>query len=304
MDYVNLQYLQLSSYRCIDMKVGRAIARRFAETMLFWRGHFRAKEVQDFLGVSERTARGLIADWRDAGILPRYRHSAERRLVPDDEFDPGPPVTDPNVAFSLLVVADLLPGNPFSSTALLNGGHDLSISAPIASARTREVLAAGLDRQAVRLIYASKTGSQELVFSPSALVRSRGRYHLRGHRADGRDAFGKRLDDRYVDVVPARVIEAWRTEEARFIGLEDDTDWHTFEERRFVLSNALSEEERRCYEHEYGIVDDDQMKVKKRRALMPYVLQELSERRCWRHDGTSVRIWEAVDFVPTKSRVE
>lgn len=284
------------------MIVGRAIARRFAETMLFWRGHLRAKEVQDFLGVSERTARSLISAWRDAGILPRYRYSSERRLVPDDEFDPGSPVTDPNVAFSLLVVADLLPGNPFSSTAPLSGGHDLSISAPIASARTREVLAACLDRQAVRLIYASKTGSQEFVFSPSALVRSRGRYHLRGHRAEGHDASGKRLDDRYVDVVPARAIEAWRTEEAHFVGLEDDTDWHTFEERRFVLSNALSEEERRCYEHEYGMVDDDQLKVKKRRALMPYVLQELSERRCWRRDGTSVRIWETVDFVPTKSR--
>ena len=50
------------------------------------------------------------------------------------------------------------------------------------------------------------------------------------------------------------------------------------------------------------MVDDDQLKVKKRRALMPYVLQELSERRCWRRDGTSVRIWETVDFVPTKSR--
>ena len=286
------------------MKVGQAIARRFAETMLFWRGHLRAKEIQDFLGVSERTARSLISDWRDAGILPRYRHSSERCLVPDDEFDPGPSVTDPNVAFSLLIVADLFPGNPFSSTALLKGGHDLSISAPIASARIREVLAACLDRQAVRLIYASKTGSQEFVFHPSALIRSRGRYHLRGYRTDGRDALGNRLNNRYVDVLPARAIESWRAEETRFVGLEDDTDWHTFEERQFVLSNDLSEEERRCYEHEYNIVDDDQLKVKKRRALMPYVLQELSEHRCWRRDGSSVRIWEVADPVPIQSCVE
>ena len=284
------------------MTVGRAIARRFAETMLFWRGHLKAKEVQGFLGVSERTARGLIADWRDAGILPRYRHSSARRLVPADEFDPGPPVTDLNVAFSLLIVADLFPGNPFSSTTLPNSGHDLSISAPVASERTREVLAACLDRQAVRLIYASKTGSQEFVFHPSALIRSRGRYHLRGYRADGHDALGNRLKDRYVDVVPARAIESWRAEETPFIGLENDTDWHTFEKRQFVLSNDLSEKERRCYEHEYNIVDDDQLKVKKRRALMPYVLQELSERRCWRHDGTSVPIWEVVGLLPTKSR--
>ena len=284
------------------MTVGRAIARRFAETMLFWRGHLRAKEVQDFLGVSERTARGLIAEWRDAGILPRYRHSSAKCLVPDDTFDPGPPVTDLNVAFSLLIVADLLPGNPFSSTALLNGGHDLSISAPIAPARTREILAAGLDRQAVKLIYASKTGSQEFVFHPSALIRSRGRYHLRGYRADGRDTLGNHLKNRYVDIVPARAIESWREKEARFVGLENDTDWHMIEERQFVLSNDLSEDERRCYEHEYNLGDRDHLKVKKRRALMPYVLQELSERRCWRRNGPSVPIWEAVEHVPTQSR--
>ena len=82
-------------------------ALRFAETMLYWRGHLKAKEVQDFLGVSERTARSLISKWRrfDA-ILPPYRPGAERCLVPTEEFDPGPAVTDPNVALSLLLVAD------------------------------------------------------------------------------------------------------------------------------------------------------------------------------------------------------
>ena len=51
------------------------------------------------------------------GILPLYRPSAERRLVPTEDFDPGPAVTDPNVALSLLMVGDLLPGNPFSLVA-------------------------------------------------------------------------------------------------------------------------------------------------------------------------------------------
>ena len=81
------------------MEIGRKIARRFAETMLFWRGHLRAKDIQDFLGVSERTARSLISDWRAEGLLPRYKPSAERRLVPMEKFDPGPSVTDPGSAF-------------------------------------------------------------------------------------------------------------------------------------------------------------------------------------------------------------
>ena len=103
------------------MRVGREIAQRFAETMLYWRGHLRAKEVQDFLGVSERTARGLIADWRrfDA-ILPRYRPGAERCLVPPEEFDPGLAVTDPNVALSLLLVADRFPGQARNLLRSLN----------------------------------------------------------------------------------------------------------------------------------------------------------------------------------------
>ena len=204
-------------------------------------------------------------------------------------------MTDPNVALSLLVVADSVPGNPFSPVAPLGGGHDLAVSAPIPSAATRGVIAACLDRQAVRLIYASKTGCQEFVFHPSAVIRSRGRYHLRGYRAEGRDATGKRLDDRYVDVVPARAVEAWRAEEISFVGLEDDLNWQTFEERQVFLSSELSSEERLCYEHEYGIAETGKLVVRMRRALMSYVLQELSERRCWRRDGTFARIWETAD---------
>ena len=270
-------------------------ALRFAETMLYWRGHLKAKEIQDFLGVSERTARSLISKWRrfDA-ILPLYRPGAERRLVPTEEFDPGPAVTDPNVALSLLLVADHLPGNPFASVSPLGGGHDLAISAPIRSRASRELLAACLDRHPVWLFYAAKTGRQEFVFHPSALIRSRGRYHLRGYRSEGRRATGRSLDSRYIDIVPARTIESRRTEQIPFIGLENDIDWHTFEKRRFLLSSELSEEERLCYEHEYGIADSGVLKVEQRRALMHYVLEELSERRCWHRDGTSVPIWEGL----------
>ena len=274
------------------MRLDQKIARRFAETMLFWRGHLRAKEVWELLGVSERTARSLISEWREAGLLPRYQASTERRLVPAEEFDPAPAVTDPKVALSLLLVADCHPGNPFAPVAPPGGGHDLAISALISSKAARGVLAACLDRRAVSVIYAAKRGRQEFVFSPSALVRSRGRYHLRGFRADGRDAIGNQLDDRYVDMVPARSIEAWGMPDASFVALENDGDWHTIEQRTFYLSSALTEEERLCYEHEYGIADLGKLVVRKRRALMPYVLQELSERRCWHKDGTWVPVWE------------
>ena len=276
-------------------KLEDEIALRFAETMLYWRGHLRAKEVQDFLGVSERTARSLIAGWRRFNsILPPYRPGAERCLVPTEEFDPGPAVTDPNIALSLLLVADHVPGSPFSPVAPLGGGYDLALSAPIPSRPSREVIAACLERRPVLLFYAAKPGIQEFVFHPSALIRSRGRYHLRGYRSEGRITTGRSLDSRYIDMVPARTIESQRTDQIPFIGLGDDIDWHTFEERRFFLSSELSEEERLCYEHEYGIADSGVLKVEKRRALMPYVLQELSERRCWRRDGTSVPIWEGL----------
>lgn len=273
------------------MQLCREVARRFAETMFFWRGHLRAKEVWEFLGVSERTARSLISEWREAGILPRYQPTPERRLFPAEEFVPGPAVIDPRVALSLLLMADQLPGNPFAPFALPGGGHDLAISALTSSKAARQVLAACLDRRAVTVIYAGKTGRQEFVLSPSALVRSRGRYHLRGYRADGRDALGHRLHDRYVDMVPARSIEAWPTPSGNFVGLDNDDEWHAFEKRTFSFSSELSDEERLCYEHEYGIADLGKLVVRERRALMPYVVQELSERRCWRQDGTQVPIW-------------
>ena len=274
------------------MQLGKRVARRFAETMLFWRGHLRAREVWEFLGVSERTARSLLLEWRDAGILPRYRPNAERRLVPAEEFTPGPDVIDPRVAWALLLLADRLPGNPFASVAPPGGGHDLAISALTSSMAAREVLAACLDRRAVTVIYAAKTGRQEFVFSPSAVVRSRGRYHLRGYRADGSDALGNRLDDRYVDMVPTRSVEAWPAPSGPFVGLDNDDEWHAFERRTFSFSAELSDEERLCYEHEYGIADLGKLKIEERQALMPYVVQELSERRCWRRDGTLVPIWD------------
>lgn len=111
------------------MRINRRVIRRFAETMLFWRGHLRAREVQDFAGVSERTARNLLSEWRTKGLLPPYRPSAERCLIPAEDFDPGPLVTDPAMAFSLLLAAEHLPGNPFALCALPGGGHDLSLTA-------------------------------------------------------------------------------------------------------------------------------------------------------------------------------
>ena len=275
-------------------KLETEIALRFATTMLYWRGHLRTKEVQDFLGVSERTARSLIGNWRRfEAVLPPYHATAERRLVPTEDFDPGPTVTDPNAALALLLVADCLPGNPFSPAAPLGGGHDLTLTASVPSRAIREVLAACLDRQAVWLIYAAKMGLQEFVFHPSALIRSRGRYHLRGYRTAGREvSTGLPLDPRYVDMIPARAVEAQRKTDLVFIGLEEDDDWHAFEEGQYVPSSELSAEERLCYEHEYGIADSGVLKVRQRRALMPYVRQELSERRCWRRDGTSVPIWD------------
>lgn len=237
----------------------------------------------------------MTSEWRSRGLLPPYRPSAERCLVPVEEFDPGPHVTDPNVALSLLLAAGQSPGNPFSTTALPGDGHDLSLTTRIPSGPIREIVAACIDRAPVRLVYAAKTGGQEFDFSPSALVRSRGRYHLRGHRANGRGAHRESLEDRYVDVVPARAIEAWRAVDTRFVGLEGDDDWNTFERERYVLSSELSDEERLCYEHEYGISESGELRVGERRALMPYVRQELSERRCWRRDGTSVPIWKKME---------
>lgn len=282
-------------------KLETEIALHFALTMLYWRGHLRAKEIQDFLGVSERTARSLIGNWRRFdGLLPPYRATAERRLVPADDFDPGPAVTDPNAALSLLLMTGRLPGNPFAPVAPPGGGHDLALTASVPSQATapsratREVLAACLDRQAVWVIYAAKMGLQEFVFHPSALIRSRGRYHLRGYRAAGHEvSTGAALDQRYVDMIPARTVEAQRKTDIAFIGLDGDDDWHALEKAEYVLSPELSAEEKLCYEHEYGIADSGVLRVEQRRALMPYVRQELAERRCWRSDGTWVGIWQA-----------
>lgn len=265
---------------------------RFAETMLYWRGEMRAADVQQYLGVSERTARTFISRWRDhEGILPRFRPGHMRSLTPEEGFTPSTEVQDPVIMFALLLTAEYFPANPFAPIAPVGGGHDLSLSARIHTKALRTLIGACLERKAITLIYLSKSGNQEFVFSPSALIRSRGRYHFRGYRSNAYDNFVNRLEDRYVDIVPARTLEAWIDPNASFVGLENDQEWSQFDKKRFILSPDLTEEETLCYEHEYGISEEGVLEIQQRRALMPYVCQELSERLCWRRDGTSIKIW-------------
>ncbi len=274
-------------------QIGRRVARRFAETMLYWRGFLRARDIQDFLGVSERTARALMGDWRAEGLLAPYRADAARRSVPFEGFDPGAPVADSNAAFSLLLDTNAFPGNPFGAAGPASGGHDLWLAAKAPPGPVREIVAACLERRPIRLLYAAKTGRQEFAFCPAAVVRARGRYHLRGYRSEGRALGGGSLDSRYVDVVPARAVEAESADDVRFVDLAGDTEWRAWEEARFVLSPTLTDDERICHEHEYGIAETGVLKVRQRRALMHYVREELAERRCWRRDGSSTPIWRA-----------
>ena len=72
---------------------------------------------------------------------------------------------------------------------------------------------------------------------------------------------------------------------------QSSTPADTFERREFTLCPELSDDERLCYEHEYGIAESGVLVVTQRRALLRFVVQELSERRCWRNDGSSVPVW-------------
>ena len=264
---------------------------RFAETMLYWRGSMRAVDVEEYLGISKRTAHTLISRWREKGILPRFRPGHMRYLVPTEDYSPPVEVQDASITFALLLAANHFPANPFSLSAPPAGGHDLSLSAKIRTNALRAIVEACLKREPITLIYLSKKHKQEMVFSPSALVRARGRYHFRGYRANGRDLLGRPLEDRYVDIVPARAVDAWFDPESKFVGLENDRDWHEYEKQNFFLSSELTVEETLCYEHEYGISELGVLKVHNRRALITYIRQELLERLCWRRDGTYIKIW-------------
>ena len=275
------------------MSLRDRVGLRFAKTMLYWRGILRTRELQTFLEVSEGTARSLVRRWRRRDMLAPHRPGHARGLLPINGFEPGSYVTDPSIALSQLLTAHHLPGNPFAMSPMAAGGHDLTMIASIATPAIREIVAAGLARRPVWLVYAAKTGRQEFVFHPAALVRSRGRYHMRGYRSDGYAEARRRLSERYVDVVPARAVEAHMVDGSHFVDLGDDPEWSEFERHRFFLSPGLSDDERLCYEHEYGIADRGYLVIPCRRALLPYVRQELAERRCWRGDGTHVAIWEA-----------
>ncbi len=93
-----------------------------------------------------------------------------RRSVLTEDYSPPVEIQDANATFALLLTADQFPANPFSLSAPLTGGHDLSLSTKIRTNALRAIVEACLWREPITLIYLSKKHKQEMVFSPSALV--------------------------------------------------------------------------------------------------------------------------------------
>ena len=259
------------------------------EFLAFWRGGVTARELAQVLGAKRETVqRTVIAPYKrryagNAVIRTRRTHIAgdanslkasPRRVVDVVNF------TSAMQAFAQagsvrspleVPIEDVM--NPLDSANEVEG--------------LRALYGAIAHRDALYLDYAAKRGRLQMLFSAHALVRTASRVHVRGY-AEPEPA--NRGSNRYIDILPGRIISAKRGPKERYVGQRNDTEWHQRVDIVATVSPALEEEVRESImrEHDCGA----ELRIERvRRAVARYVIEWLEGRRL---HGIDTPIWTLV----------
>ena len=261
------------------------------EFLAFWRGGVTARELAQVLGARRETVqRSVIAPYKrryagNAVIRRRRTHIAGDA----HSLKASPWRVVDVVNFTSAMQA-------FAQAGSVRSPLEVPIEdvmSPLDSANEAEGLralyGAIAHRDALYLDYAAKRGRLQMLFSAHALVRTVSRVHVRGYAEPV-----NRGSNRYIDIVPGRIISARRGPKERYVGRRNDTEWHQRVDIVAAVSGALEEEVRESImrEHNCGA----ELRIKRvRRAVARYVIEWLEGRRLHEIDTpiwTLVRIAE------------
>lgn len=239
--------------------------------ILFWEGGFSAERLASRLGMRrEHVQRTIVLDYRarNPGAL---RREGYRYAPPAEDVDPLLAPRDAAEVFNLLSAEDgirtrsIAAGLPSPDDQTVRTEDVVALTTSRPDTRTFRALSmACAGRKSVTMSYLTRSGPAELKFSPHTLVRTAWRLHFRGHARGDHFTGG----ERFVDLVPSRVLEIVSLDDDHISNREDD-DWHVREDLSFVLSGALPSDIRAQAFQEY--MSDTVTIPQVRRALASYV---------------------------------
>jgi hypothetical protein len=144
--------------------------------------------------------------------------------------------------------------------------------------RLKEITRAIAHGNALSVDYAAKTRRIAMTFSPHTIVRTPDRIHVRGHASEDATEPGY-----FMDLVPARMLDASNLGHDNYVGDADDVDWHRHESLTVRLRSDLPEPLRDALLQEHG---GDTIKIHRvRKALHRYYRIAFESRRVENVDG-------------------
>ncbi len=258
------------------------------EFLTFWGGEANCGDIAEKTGLKRETVQRQICDPvinrpRHPGGLSYNRH-AHRYVFPEDATTKALRLSPRNAravvagAEAERLWAEARGGEPF---------FDLPVEdalAPVAfgfhEERFQPFVAGILRRKAIALDYLSKTGPMFATFSPHTVVRTSYRVHVRGY-AYWRDG----MDNRFIDIIPGRVMEAKVDPRADYVGVRNDAAWQERVGLRVTLRPEIPAAIRDAMEREYGAFRGEFVIEGVRRAMADYVTEALESRRVRGYEG-------------------
>lgn len=244
---------------------------QYIEILAFYTGVVTRSDVARAFGISDAAATKDLKYYGD--IAPGnliYKHSVFG-FVPDNTFSEV--FADLSPARVLPMIEANLTGidGPYGDTSIFNiPVADLNLPRRLPDkAVLAQITRAIYHHKKLNVSYRSLTGSdigQKRIIEPHALVNTGYRWHVRAYNEEKYD---------FRDFVLSRFVAAECLDNGAESNAQYDDDWVEWVSLELVPHPGLSDTDRQSLMIDYGTTDDC-IRIKVRRALIGYLLQQLS----------------------------
>lgn len=237
----------------------------FVESRLFWEGAISRKDITDCFGISNPQASKDLKQYSELAPDNIYYDSSVKQYLATKDFVPKIITPTCESYFSELLISN------DTEESFICGEipqHDI---VPVPLRKTdplvlRDILKAIRESSIIEILYQSMSSPDPGLrdISPHALVNDGFRWHVRAY-------CHKRKE--YRDFNLSRIIKCG---EFRFNSINHSNDllWHNFVVFKLAPHPKLNDNQKRCIEHEYGMIDGV-CDFKVRGAFVFYVKQRL-----------------------------
>lgn len=244
------------------------------EIMSFWEGGVTAARLAETLGISrEHLQRNLLRSYRER--FPSALKSGKGISFVEEaaalRYAPSSPAALMALLRGLAVAAEA-GGDTFPLRLSVERVPEPFMNGDDGGDKFQEVTAAIVGRHALQIDYVAKSGPMQGWFSPHAIADVRPRPHARGY-VEFKDGEGF-----FLDLIPSRISAIHGRNPSKYIGPDEDKEWHERIDVEFELDPTLDAGVRAALIEEAG--GNDRIVYRGvRRALADYVERDIGVRR-------------------------